>query len=243
MTMAILLASMRANALRLWLIGVLAVAAIVSVVANKANSPWIGWVSFALFLVRGRHVRPAGAAPPAKSAVLEFSTERRKPMRLALAQINSVVGDVDGNAARVVEWLDRARDANADLVLFPELVRHRATRPRTCSSAPASCARRGARSRRSRRRLAAIDRARRRAAPRHRPLQRLLRPRPRRGARRLPQALPAELRRLRRGPLLRPRQRPATCSASATCSSARRSARTSGSRGRPRPTSRSRARS
>ena len=42
-------------------------------------------------------------------------------MRLALAQINSVVGDVDGNASRIVEWLDRARGANADLVLFPEL--------------------------------------------------------------------------------------------------------------------------
>ncbi len=43
-------------------------------------------------------------------------------MRLALAQINSVVGDVGGNAARVVEWLEQAREANADLVLFPELV-------------------------------------------------------------------------------------------------------------------------
>jgi NAD+ synthase (glutamine-hydrolysing) len=43
-------------------------------------------------------------------------------MRLALAQIDSVVGDVDGNAARVVEWLERARDEGADLVLFPELV-------------------------------------------------------------------------------------------------------------------------
>jgi NAD+ synthase (glutamine-hydrolysing) len=43
-------------------------------------------------------------------------------MRLALAQINSVVGDVDGNAARIVEWLEQAREANADLVLFPELV-------------------------------------------------------------------------------------------------------------------------
>ena len=43
-------------------------------------------------------------------------------MRLALAQINSVVGDLDGNASRVVEWLERARDANADVVLFPELV-------------------------------------------------------------------------------------------------------------------------
>src|SRR5260221_2518 len=43
-------------------------------------------------------------------------------MRLALAQINSVVGDVDGNAAKVVEWLERARGEGADLVLFPELV-------------------------------------------------------------------------------------------------------------------------
>ncbi len=42
-------------------------------------------------------------------------------MRLALAQINSVVGDVDGNAARVVEWLGRAHAERADLVLFPEL--------------------------------------------------------------------------------------------------------------------------
>jgi NAD+ synthase (glutamine-hydrolysing) len=42
-------------------------------------------------------------------------------MRLALAQINSVVGDIDGNAGRIVEWLDRARAENADLVLFPEL--------------------------------------------------------------------------------------------------------------------------
>jgi NAD+ synthase (glutamine-hydrolysing) len=43
-------------------------------------------------------------------------------MRLALAQINSVVGDVDGNAAKVVAWMERARGENADLVLFPELV-------------------------------------------------------------------------------------------------------------------------
>jgi NAD+ synthase (glutamine-hydrolysing) len=43
-------------------------------------------------------------------------------MRLALAQINSVVGDIDGNAAKVVEWLEQARTADADLALFPELV-------------------------------------------------------------------------------------------------------------------------
>ena len=42
-------------------------------------------------------------------------------MRLALAQMNTVVGDVDGNAARIAERLDEARNAGADLVLFPEL--------------------------------------------------------------------------------------------------------------------------
>ena len=42
-------------------------------------------------------------------------------MRLALAQINTVVGDLDGNVARILGRLGEARDAGADLVLFPEL--------------------------------------------------------------------------------------------------------------------------
>ena len=42
-------------------------------------------------------------------------------MRLALAQINTVVGDLDGNRARILAHLDEARAAGADLVLFPEL--------------------------------------------------------------------------------------------------------------------------
>jgi NAD+ synthase (glutamine-hydrolysing) len=42
-------------------------------------------------------------------------------MRLALAQINTVVGDLDGNRARIVGRLQEAREAGADLVLFPEL--------------------------------------------------------------------------------------------------------------------------
>ena len=42
-------------------------------------------------------------------------------MRLALAQINTVVGDLDGNRSRILAGLDEARSAGADLVLFPEL--------------------------------------------------------------------------------------------------------------------------
>src|SRR5215208_7037695 len=42
-------------------------------------------------------------------------------MRLALAQINSVVGDLDGNRERILTRLEEAKKADADLVLFPEL--------------------------------------------------------------------------------------------------------------------------
>ena len=42
-------------------------------------------------------------------------------MRLALAQIDTVVGDLDGNRERIVSRLEEARGAGADLVLFPEL--------------------------------------------------------------------------------------------------------------------------
>jgi NAD+ synthase (glutamine-hydrolysing) len=42
-------------------------------------------------------------------------------MRVAFAQINPTVGDVDGNAAKVAEWIVRAREAGAELVIFPEL--------------------------------------------------------------------------------------------------------------------------
>jgi NAD+ synthase (glutamine-hydrolysing) len=42
-------------------------------------------------------------------------------VRLALAQINTVVGDLDGNRARILAALEEVRGEDADLVLFPEL--------------------------------------------------------------------------------------------------------------------------
>jgi len=42
-------------------------------------------------------------------------------MRLALAQINTVVGDLDGNAERIGRRLAEAKEQQADLVVFPEL--------------------------------------------------------------------------------------------------------------------------
>ena len=42
-------------------------------------------------------------------------------MRLALAQINAIVGDLDGNRAKILGCLADARDAGAGLVVYPEL--------------------------------------------------------------------------------------------------------------------------
>jgi NAD+ synthase (glutamine-hydrolysing) len=43
-------------------------------------------------------------------------------LRIALAQVNPTVGDIEGNARIVAEWIGRAREAGAQLVVFPELM-------------------------------------------------------------------------------------------------------------------------
>jgi NAD+ synthase (glutamine-hydrolysing) len=47
-------------------------------------------------------------------------TNEHRTLRVALAQVNTTVGDVDGNARLIGEWIGRARDAGAQLVVFPE---------------------------------------------------------------------------------------------------------------------------
>ena len=44
-----------------------------------------------------------------------------RTFRLALAQINTTVGDIPGNTAKIIDYVERAREAQADLVAFPEL--------------------------------------------------------------------------------------------------------------------------
>jgi len=44
-----------------------------------------------------------------------------EPLRVALAQINPTVGDLEGNAAKIAEWIGLARAEGAGLVIFPEL--------------------------------------------------------------------------------------------------------------------------
>jgi NAD+ synthase (glutamine-hydrolysing) len=42
-------------------------------------------------------------------------------LRIALAQIDPTVGDIDGNAAKIAEWIARAEREGAELTVFPEL--------------------------------------------------------------------------------------------------------------------------
>jgi len=43
-------------------------------------------------------------------------------VRIALAQVNPTVGDLAGNTRLVLDWIEKARNAGADIVCFPELV-------------------------------------------------------------------------------------------------------------------------
>ena len=44
-----------------------------------------------------------------------------RQLRVGLAQVNVIVGDLEGNARVITEWIGRARDQGVDLVCFPEL--------------------------------------------------------------------------------------------------------------------------
>jgi len=41
--------------------------------------------------------------------------------RIGLAQIDPTVGDIDGNSAKIAEWIGVAREGGVELVVFPEL--------------------------------------------------------------------------------------------------------------------------
>src|SRR3989442_11810504 len=42
-------------------------------------------------------------------------------IRIGLAQVNTIVGDLQGNTRLITDWIGRARDEGADIVAFPEL--------------------------------------------------------------------------------------------------------------------------
>src|SRR6202035_5960084 len=43
-------------------------------------------------------------------------------LRIAMAQVNATVGDLDGNAELIVAWTRRAAERGARVVVFPEMM-------------------------------------------------------------------------------------------------------------------------
>ena len=168
-----------------------------------------------------------------------FKGEPRKPpVRVALAQINPTVGDIDANAAKVSEWIGRARGRGGRPRRLPGALRGglpgRGPLPEAPFHRGQPARRRGDRGRRrGHRRPGRLRRAggRRRRLPPRPQLPR--RARRRRGALRLPQDPPAQLRGLRRAALLHPRHRGGNRGRRRDAGRASPSARTAGSRARP----------
>ena len=68
--------------------------------------------------------RCSGMTIPKSSHSRDASTEgskMEKNLRLALGQINVTVGDLKGNAQKIMKAIDQARAMGVDLVAFPEL--------------------------------------------------------------------------------------------------------------------------
>ena len=54
--------------------------------------------------------------------ILNNTSDSDKVLRIAIAQINLLVGDIEGNAETILDWIQRARDEmQADVIIFPEL--------------------------------------------------------------------------------------------------------------------------
>jgi NAD+ synthase (glutamine-hydrolysing) len=69
-------------------------------------------------LLKSLEPAPVAARRVKGSVTIPFM---KKTLRLAMAQINVVVGDIAGNAKKIAAWMDRAVELQADVVTFPEL--------------------------------------------------------------------------------------------------------------------------
>src|SRR4029079_18391331 len=55
------------------------------------------------------------------SVYTQIMSSQAAPLRFALAQLNSTVGDIGGNAEAIAARVAEAREGGAQVVVFPEL--------------------------------------------------------------------------------------------------------------------------
>ncbi|MDD5156115.1 MAG: NAD+ synthase, partial [Candidatus Omnitrophica bacterium] len=46
---------------------------------------------------------------------------KKSNLRIALAQINPTVGDLEGNSRKILLYINRAKESGVDIISFPEL--------------------------------------------------------------------------------------------------------------------------
>ncbi len=68
-----------------------------------------------------RHHIATGTSVRTERGIFAGDISPAKPVKIALAQINTTVGDLAGNEAKILDNAARARSEGVDLVLFPEL--------------------------------------------------------------------------------------------------------------------------
>mgnify|MGYP005846890223 CR=1 FL=1 len=59
--------------------------------------------------------------PPLHHYIIIKGQGNMRTLRLALSQINTTVGDLEGNARKIIEYIERARGLKVDIITFPEL--------------------------------------------------------------------------------------------------------------------------
>src|SRR5438132_14376462 len=70
----------------------------------------------------GRHDRVDREMPEwYGDSVGDTLSRMAKTLRVGLAQINTTVGDLEGNVRKALEYVERARELGVDVVSFPEL--------------------------------------------------------------------------------------------------------------------------
>src|SRR4051794_10854669 len=86
--------------------------------------PWVRFLETRKGVSYGTAGRLIPEVPGAKPAVPRISSMAGvgQPLRIALAQINATVGDIQGNKTAIVDALSRARATGAQIAVFPELV-------------------------------------------------------------------------------------------------------------------------
>jgi NAD+ synthase (glutamine-hydrolysing) len=72
-------------------------------------------------LCKGRRICPGSCVVSSDELAYSGTSFYTGGVKIALGQINTTIGDFSGNSSKIVRYSQRARDAGAHLILFPEL--------------------------------------------------------------------------------------------------------------------------